>query len=217
MPTETKNAKLSRLYRDPKEAGALRGVSGLQQISKNNHLGVLKREDAKRILKDERSYTLHGRVVNGAQNLTERIASSWPFDMWEADLMERHTPHFKWHREVPAQTPVPNSSTLTLTAWCTNPWVLITTAPKKEPGVSVVERFNQTLGRAIAKYITANPKTTQGHLRQLLPHFVQSYNSTRHSSVRQTPTELHHNAFQKGEKEWHRITLRNSPRCRAHT
>jgi hypothetical protein len=71
---------------------------------------------------------------------------------------------------------------------------------QKEPGASVVERFNQTLGRVIAKYITANPKTTQGHLRQLLPHFVQSYNSTRHSSVRQTPAELHHNAFQRGEK-----------------
>jgi hypothetical protein len=26
--------------------------------------------------------------------------------MWEADLMERHTPDFKWHGEVPAQVPV---------------------------------------------------------------------------------------------------------------
>ncbi|ELT92287.1 hypothetical protein CAPTEDRAFT_203951 [Capitella teleta] len=167
MPTETKDAKLSRLYRDPKEAGALRGVSGLQQISKNNHLGVLKRKDAKRILKYERSYTLHGRVVKGAQNLTERIVSSWPYDMWEADLMEPPHADFKWHGEVPAQVPVVSyyAGTEFFNAYADRvvykPLGVNHYRAQKEPGASVVERFNQTLGRAIAKYITANPKTTQ--------------------------------------------------------
>ncbi|ELT92291.1 hypothetical protein CAPTEDRAFT_203955 [Capitella teleta] len=157
MPTETKDAKLSRLYRDPKEAGALRGVSGLQQISKNNHLGVLKRENAKRILKYERSYTLHGRVVNGAQNLTERIVSSWPFDMWEADLTE--PPHAR------LQVARRDAGTEFFNAYADRvvykPLGVNHYRAQKEPGASVVERFNQTLGRAIAKYISANPKSPE--------------------------------------------------------
>ena len=85
---ESVKDKLVKLYGTPGVAGAFRGIKGLQNIAEKNNLGKLSTEKARDILQDINSYTLHGRVVKGAANLNERIVSSWPYDLWEADLME---------------------------------------------------------------------------------------------------------------------------------
>jgi len=80
--------RLLTLYNTPDVPGAFRGYRGLQTIAKDNGMGTLSVESARRILEGDRSYTSHGRVVKGAKNLTERIVTAWPFDLWEADLMD---------------------------------------------------------------------------------------------------------------------------------
>ena len=82
----TKKDKLLKLYRTPSQPGAFRGIKGLQTIAANNDLGKLSVDQARKYLEDVNSYTLHGRVVKGAANLTERVVSSGPYDLWEADL-----------------------------------------------------------------------------------------------------------------------------------
>ena len=71
---------------------------------------------------------------------------------------------------------------------------------QKEPGASVIERFNRTLANAMTKYITSRPTATQAELLACVPDFVHAYNNTVHSAIRQTPQSLHDHAYSKGSK-----------------
>ena len=81
-----KKDNLLKLYRSPNQPGAFRGIKGLQSIAAQNDLGKLSIDEARRYLEEVNSYSLHGRVLKGAANLTERVISSGPYDLWEADL-----------------------------------------------------------------------------------------------------------------------------------
>jgi hypothetical protein len=87
--------RLVALYHDPEVPGALRGVKGVQAIARDNGIGRLTNAQAKAFLEDQNAYTLHGRVHKGAKNLTERIVASWPYDLWEADIMEPPKTHLQ--------------------------------------------------------------------------------------------------------------------------
>lgn len=84
--------RLATLYKTPSEPGALRGIKGLQDIARR-HVGPISDDEARRILQNINAYTLHGRVVKGAANLTERIVASSAYDMWECDLLD--APHVR--------------------------------------------------------------------------------------------------------------------------
>lgn len=242
----TAKAKLLRLYRTPGEPGALRGIKGLQSISKANNLGPLTTKEAKAILEDDRAYTTHGRIVKGAKNLTERIVTSWPFDLWEADLMD--APHTREQarrdkyllcvidvftkyamvrviekkdgqtigealKDIISEN-VPHHARLNglrtdagkefFNTYCTKnvyiPLGINHYRAQKEPGASVVERFIGTLARSMAKYVTTDPSKTQAELLALVPSFVDSYNRTIHSTIRQTPQSLQDHAYERGSR-----------------
>jgi hypothetical protein len=89
-------ARLVELYKTPSEPGALRGYRGLKDIARRHGIGKLNDAAARRILQDVNAYTLHGRVVKGAANLTERIIASSAFDLWESDLLD--APHVREQR-----------------------------------------------------------------------------------------------------------------------
>jgi hypothetical protein len=69
---------------------------------------------------------------------------------------------------------------------------------QKEPGATLVERFNRTLASTMTKYVTANPTTTQSDLLGMVQDFVDSYNNTVHTATRQTPQSLQDHAFERG-------------------
>ena len=246
MPlTDEQVARLVELYKTPSEPGALRGIKGLQLIAKE-HVGQIKDDEARRILQDINAYTLHGRVVKGAANLTERIVASAPYDLWEADLLD--PPHVREQTRrdqyiltvIDAFTKfamarvIPTKDARTVCAALLD---LITTyvppdvrlnalrtdfgkefdnavcrreiyedlginwyPAQKEPGAAIVERFNRTLATAMTKYVTANPTTTQSDLLNMVQDFVDSYNRTPHSSIRQTPASLQAHAYERGSR-----------------
>jgi hypothetical protein len=68
MLSDEQVRRLKHLYVTPSEPGALRGIKGLQDIARR-HVGVIGVDEARRILQDINTYTLHGRVVKGAANL----------------------------------------------------------------------------------------------------------------------------------------------------
>lgn len=85
--SKAKEEELRRLYEDPSQAGSLGGVRSLIRLAKNKGLDVKERE-AKEFLEGHSTYTLHGRVHREKGVLNERIVTSGPFDLWEADLMD---------------------------------------------------------------------------------------------------------------------------------
>jgi hypothetical protein len=52
----------------------------------------------------------------------------------------------------------------------------------------------------MTKYVTANPTTTQSDLLNMVQDFVDSYNRTPHSSIRQTPASLQAHAYERGSR-----------------
>jgi len=57
---------------------------------------------------------------------------------------------------------------------------------EKEEKSSVIERWNRTMKEKMFKYFTAN--NTNKYVN-VLDDFVESYNNTRHSSIKMTPVE----------------------------
>ena len=238
--------RLLALYNDPSVPGSFRGYKGIQQIAKERNLGNVTTARARRILEGDRSYTLHGRVVKGAKNLNERIVTSWPFDMWEADLMDApHTReqlrrnkyllcvidvHTKYamvrvldnkegktvaealrsiiDENVPPYTRLNALRTDAGTEFFNRHCKALVYKPlginhyrgQKEPGACVVERFIGTLARVMARYVSRHPSITQAALLARVPDFVDSYNRTKHSAVRQTAQPLHDEAYERGSK-----------------
>lgn len=79
--------RLEKLYHDPSEPGALGGIDSLVRLAKNHDI-TLSKEQAKAFLQGQNAYTLHGRVHKERGLLNERIVTSGPFDLFEADLMD---------------------------------------------------------------------------------------------------------------------------------
>ena len=79
--------KLTRLYHDPSQPGSLGGIKSLLKLAQENGIDGLTREKAKEFLEGLDTYTKHGKVREKGV-LNERIVTSGPFDLWEADLMQ---------------------------------------------------------------------------------------------------------------------------------
>lgn len=244
--TDSVKTKLLTLYHTPGEPGSLRGYKGLQLIARANNLGRLTVADARAILESDRAYTSHGRVVKGAKNLKERIVTSWPFDLWEADLMDpphtrEQTRRHKYilcvidvytkfamarvvdtkdgrtvgealkdiiSENVPPHTRLNGLRTDAgkefFNTYCKRevytPLGINHYRGQKEPGAAVIERFIRSLASVMAKYVTGRPGVTQSELLDLVPAFVDSYNRTVHTAIRQTPQSIHDHAFERGSK-----------------
>ena len=89
-PTRPQNTDdaLRRIYKDPKNPGSFSGVKALYREAKK--AGIPVGEAAvKEFLQGETAYTKHGRVIAANKGvLNERIITSGPYDLWEADLMD---------------------------------------------------------------------------------------------------------------------------------
>ena len=86
-PGPTDNA-LRRIYRDPKNPGSFSGVKALYREAKKAGIPVCEAA-VKEFLQGETAYTKHGRVIAAKKGvLNERIITSGPYDLWEADLMD---------------------------------------------------------------------------------------------------------------------------------
>lgn len=240
---------LRRIYTDPKSAGAFGGVQSLLRQSKKEGLKVNK-DTVKNFLEGQDAYTKHGRIIASKKGvLNERIITSGPYDLWEADLMDY--PKSRPQQRTPAG--LPKYILTVVDAFTKNAWVepllnkngptmvkaftaildralpdkvqldnLRTDAgteffnrgmkalytarginhyrAQKEPGASIVERFNRTLGEKLARYATHNPHYGQRELVDVLPQVVEAYNNTTHSATKTEPTTLHEAAYTTGGK-----------------
>lgn len=83
-PTEQ---QLLEWYHDPSQPGSFGGIDSLVRLAREKGYH-LTQEKAKRFLQGQNTYTLHGRVHKEKGLLNERIVTSGPFDLWEADLMD---------------------------------------------------------------------------------------------------------------------------------
>ena len=84
---EATEKELAKLYHDPSQPGSLGGIDNLVRLAKSKGLKV-SHEKVKKWLEGQNTYTLHGRVHKERGVLNERIVTSGPFDLWEADLMD---------------------------------------------------------------------------------------------------------------------------------
>lgn len=85
---EKTECALRRIYKDPSKPGSFGGIEPLLRRARQEGHKV-NRKTVKAFLEGENAYTLHGRIIQSKKGvLNERIITSGPFDLWEADLMD---------------------------------------------------------------------------------------------------------------------------------
>ena len=236
-------SKLTRLYHDPSQPGALGGIKQLVRLSKDKLDVKLTPKEAQHFLQGQDTYTKHGKVREKGV-LNERIVTSGPFDLWEADLMQipgdvgrnqgyRYLlnvidAHSKKAWTEPLRDKRPGTmrdamlrilerglptTAVRLNALRTDagneffnrlmryqvyePHGINHYRAQKEPGASVVERFNRTLGEKIERYRTTFPDRD---IMPVIQPMVDAYNKQWHSMLRSSPNECHQTAIDKAEK-----------------
>ena len=174
MADTAQEEALRRIYQDPSSAGSFAGVKALYREARRQGLNV-NVKDVKNFLKGQDPYTLHHPIVRAKKNvMNERIYSSGPYDLWEADLMEptkgRQPARRRGSRNTPVKFWLVVIDAFTRYAWAEG--------VKSKSAKDMIQAWKKILDRGLP------PQTKLNHLRtdqgtEFTARPVQSYLRSR--------------------------------------